>query len=124
MVPHGVGAGVGRVGPFYEQGNWYRGGAVQMLFIDWLYGEQSPLAPRSRLATSQADLERSARFYDLAPSAPKVDWADAFKHLPEQDIFKSIDGPPGIFADSVAVATGGRMIQRAPNDSAWYRGGL
>ena len=32
----GFGAGVGRVGPYYEQGNWYRGGAVQMLFIDWL----------------------------------------------------------------------------------------
>ncbi|HWG33825.1 MAG TPA: CocE/NonD family hydrolase, partial [Gemmatimonadaceae bacterium] len=30
--PQGFGAGVGRVKPYYEQGNWYRGGAVQMLF--------------------------------------------------------------------------------------------
>jgi predicted acyl esterase len=47
----GFGAGVGRVGPYYEQGNWYRGGAVQMLFIDWLYGEQNqvrPMIPRGR----------------------------------------------------------------------------
>ena len=30
----------------------------------------------------------------------------------------------GIFADPMPVATGGRMIQRAPNDPAWYKGGL
>src|SRR5215831_1962577 len=40
MNVQGFGAGVGRVKPYYEQGNWYRGGAVQMLFIAWLYGEQ------------------------------------------------------------------------------------
>ena len=45
MIPQGFGAGVGRVGPYYEQGNWYRGGAVQMLFIAWLYGEQNHGAP-------------------------------------------------------------------------------
>ena len=39
IVPQGFGAGVGRVGPYAEQGNWYRGGAVQMLFIAWLYGQ-------------------------------------------------------------------------------------
>jgi putative CocE/NonD family hydrolase len=33
MIPQSFGAGVGRVRPYYEQGNWYRGGAVQMLFI-------------------------------------------------------------------------------------------
>jgi predicted acyl esterase len=32
MIPQGFGAGVGRVAPYFEQGNWYRGGAVQMLF--------------------------------------------------------------------------------------------
>src|SRR5262245_1887204 len=29
MNVQGFGAGVGRVGPYYEQGNWYRGGAFQ-----------------------------------------------------------------------------------------------
>src|SRR5215475_1407285 len=33
MNVQGFGAGVGRVAPYYEQGNWYRGGAVQMLFV-------------------------------------------------------------------------------------------
>ena len=54
IIPQGFGAGVGRVGPYYEQGNWYRGGAVQMLFIDWLYGEQNQVRPTFPPNTSQA----------------------------------------------------------------------
>ena len=41
-----------------------------------------------------------------------------------QDILKNVDAPKGIFADAMPVATGGRMIQRTPNDPAWYKGGL
>jgi predicted acyl esterase len=40
------------------------------------------------------------------------------------DIYKAIDGPRGIFADKMPVDTGGEMIQRTPNDPAWYKGGL
>ncbi len=120
----GFGAGVGRVGSYYEQGNWYRGGAVQMLFISWLYGNQKPERPMFPRNTSQADLVRLSKFWDLAAHNPPVDWSKAFWTLPEQDIFKPIDGPKGIFADSMPVATGGAMIKRAPNDPAWYRGGL
>ena len=40
------------------------------------------------------------------------------------DIIKAVDGPRGIFADPMPVDTGGAMIQRAPNDPAWYKGGL
>ena len=37
---------------------------------------------------------------------------------------KAVDGPQGIFADRAEVSTGGAMIKRAPDDPAWYRGGL
>jgi putative CocE/NonD family hydrolase len=124
IIPESFGAGVGRVKPYYEQGNWYRGGAVQMLFIDWLYGEQNSLRPMFPANATQAELIQESRLFDLAPRMPTVNWVEAFNHLPEQDILKAVGAPPGIFSDSVGVATGGRMIQRAPNDSAWYRGGL
>ncbi len=120
----GFGAGVGRVGPYYEQGNWYRGGAVQLLFTSWLYGQQNQVRPMFPPNTSQADLIRASRAYDLAQRLPPVDWSKAFWTLPAQDIIKAIDGPAGIFADAMPVATGGAMIKRAPNDPAWYRGGL
>jgi uncharacterized protein len=124
MIPQGFGAGVGRVGPYYEQGNWYRGGAVQMLFIAWLYGEQNQVRPMFPPTTSREDLIRASKAFDLAPQLPPVDWSQALRHLPVMDIYKAVDGPRGIFADSIPVATGGAMIKRTPNDSAWYRGGL
>ncbi len=124
MIPQGFGAGVGRVGPYYEQGNWYRGGAVQMLFIAWLYGEQNQVRPMFPANTTQEDLIRASKAFDLAQQLPPIDWAKALTHLPEKDIIKAVDGPHGIFADREEVSTGGAMIQRQPNDPAWYRGGL
>ena len=124
FIPQGFGAGVGRVGPYYEQGNWYRGGAVQMLFITWIYGEQNQVRPMFPRNTSQEDLIRVSRAFDLAAQFPRVDWSQALWHLPEMDIIEAVGGPHGIFADSMPVATGGAMIERTPNDSAWYRGGL
>jgi hypothetical protein len=124
MNPQGFGAGVGRVAPYFEQGNWYRGGAVQMLFIAWIYGEQNQVRPMFPPNTSQEDLIRVSKSFDLAQQQPPVDWSKALWHLPVQDIIKAVDGPHGIFADAMPVDTGGRMIQRAPNDPAWYKGGL
>jgi len=118
------GAGVGRVAPYYEQGNWFRGGAVQMLFISWIYGEQNQVRPMFPPGTSQEDLIRASKAFDLAQQLPPVDWSKALWHLPEQDILKAVDGPHGMFADAMPVPTGGRMIARTPNDPAWYRGGL
>ena len=124
MNVQGFGAGVGRVGPYYEQGNWYRGGAVQMLFIAWLYGQQNQVRPMFPPNTSREDLIRASKSFDLAQHLPPVDWSQALWHLPTQDILKAVDAPRGIFADSMPVETGGRMMQRTPNDPAWYRGGL
>ncbi len=124
MIAQGFGAGVGRVGPYYEQGNWYRGGAVQMLFIAWLYGQQNQVRPVFSPTTTQEELIRASKSFDLAQQAPSVDWSKALRHLPVKDIFTAVDGPRGIFADEMAVPTGGAMIKRTPNDPAWYKGGL
>ena len=116
MVPQGFGAGVGRIGDYYEQGNWYRGGVEQLLFPSWLYGvEHDKFKPRIPMGATQDDLIRISRFYDLAPKNPKVDWAEAFNHLPLQDLLKSVNGKKEIFD---------KMIRRKPNDPAWYKGGL
>ncbi|MFM8913397.1 MAG: CocE/NonD family hydrolase, partial [Flammeovirgaceae bacterium] len=116
MVAQGYGAGVGRVGEYFEQGNWYRGGAQQMLLTAWLYGTQNdvvrPMFPKD---ITQADLVRVQRFYDMATEMPKVDWAQALRHLPVQDIIKSVNGQKGVYED---------MIRRKPNDPDWFKGGL
>ncbi|MEE8385272.1 MAG: CocE/NonD family hydrolase, partial [Dehalococcoidia bacterium] len=124
MVPQGFGAGVGRVGEWFEQGNWYRGGAEQMLFFVWLNGVQNTQRPRFDRDTPREDLIRLSRYFDLAPEMPRVDWTEAVWHLPLEDFMRNAGGPKGVYADPAPVATGGRMIQRAPNDPAWYKGGL
>ena len=116
MVPQGFGAGVGRVGQYFEQGNWYRGGVEQLLFASWLYGvEQDKFKPRIPAGASQEDLIRISRFYDLAPENPPVNWAEAFQHLPLKDLLKNVSGKKEIFD---------KMIVRKPNDEDWYKGGL
>jgi len=116
MVPQGFGAGVGRVGDYYEQGNWYRGGVEQMLFFPWLYGTQhDEMKPQLPQGITQDDLQRIQRFYDMAPEYPAVDWSEGLQHLPIQDIIKNQNGPKGIFE---------KMVRRKPNDPDWYTGGL
>jgi putative CocE/NonD family hydrolase len=116
MVAQGFGAGVGKVGEYYEQGNWYRGGAQQMLFTAWLYGTQNdkfrPTLPKD---ITQQDLIRIQRFYDMATEMPRQDWAQALQHLPVQDIIKNVNGQDGVYE---------KMIRRKPNDPAWFTGGL
>ena len=116
MVAQGFGAGIGRIGEINEQGNWFRGGAEQMLFFSWLYGvEHDKFKPRIPPGASQEDLIRISRFYDLAPENPRVDMSEALQHLPIQDILKNINGKREIFD---------KMIVRKPNDPAWYEGGI
>lgn len=116
MVAQGFGAGVGRVGNYMEQGNWYRGGAQQMLFTAWLYGvEHDKFKPRIPAGATQEDLIRISRFYDLAPENPEVDMLEALSHLPVSDILKNINGKKEIYD---------KMIVRKPNHPDWYKGGL
>lgn len=116
MVPQAFGAGVGRVGDIMEQGNWYRGGAEQLLFFSWLYGvEHDKFKPRIPEGATQEDLIRISRFYDLAPENPQIDMAEALQHLPLQDILKNINGKKEIFD---------KMVRRKPNHPDWFKGGL
>ena len=116
MVAQGYGAGVGRIGKFNEQGNWYRGGAQQMLFTSWLYGTQNdkykPSLPKD---IKQEDLLRLQRFYDMGTEMPRVDWSVGLRNLPVKDIIKNVNGQVGVYD---------KMIPRKPNDPAWFKGGL
>lgn len=116
FIPQSFGAGVGRVGKFYEQGNWYRGGAGQMLFTAWLYGVQNdvirPMFPKD---ATQEQLIRASRSFDLDPERARIDWSKGLAHLPIQDIIKNANGPVGVYE---------KMIRRKPNDPDWYKGGL
>ena len=115
-VPMGQGAGIGRMGPFYEQGNFYRGGAIQLAMVSWLHGTQEPLRPTFPAGTPRDELVRMAQSFDLAPRLPVVDWKTAFRHLPVEDMLTAIGGSPdGVFSG---------MVERGPDHADWYQGGL
>lgn len=119
VVPQGFGAGIGRMGEFYEQGNFYRGGVHQMLMLAWLYdygfaqaGRYRPTFPKD---LSREERVRLSKYFDLAAEIPEVDWSKQLWHLPLIDIVNDLGGPKSCFEE---------MIQRTPNDPAWYKGGL
>jgi putative CocE/NonD family hydrolase len=126
FIPESFGAGVGRVSPYYEQGNWFRGGAVQMLFGPWLYDyglETNDGRPNFPAGMSQEALVTAAKSYDLSAHPPTVDWSKALQHLPVKDILAAAGSPHGIYADTTPSGKPG-MITRTPNDPSWYQGGL
>ncbi|MEM1182313.1 MAG: CocE/NonD family hydrolase [Acidobacteriota bacterium] len=114
-VPMAAGAGIGRMGPFYEQGNMYRGGAVQMPMVTWLYGTQNEQRPKLPADLSDEDRVRLSNYFDLAPKMPSVNWKTALWHLPIGDVVDHAGGPKGTFQ---------KFIQRTPDDAGWYEGGL
>jgi len=126
FIPESFGAGVGRVGSYYEQGNWFRGGAVQMLFGTWLYDyglQTNEGKPNFPVGTTQEALIAAAKSYDLSAHPPSVDWSKALWHLPEKDLLAAVGSQHGIYADTTPSGQPG-MIERTPNDPAWYKGGL
>ena len=121
----GFGCGVGRIRPYYEQGNWYRGGVFMLYNLTWFYENQKPQHPMFPSNLSQEDLIRLSKSWDLAAHPPAVDWwKTGYWILPLQDILKKLDGMKGPFADAIPNGSGGEMIKRTPNDPRWYKGAL
>ena len=116
MVPMASGAGIGKVGRFQEQGNWYTGGVPRNLFFVWLYGVDNPL--RAELPASLTDEKLRARieaYNDLDATKPKVDWNKQIKHLPVNQMLTALGEPPATFE---------KFIARTPADPGWRQGGL
>ena len=116
MVPMASGAGIGRVGEFHEQGNWYRGGVPRTLFSIWLYGVDNPLRAQIPEGLDARTRQYISQYSDLNPKKPDVTWNKQVWHLPYADLLTSLGEPAG---------TNEKLIARAlPDDPDWYKGGL
>lgn len=114
MVPMASGAGIGKVGRFQEQGNWYTGGVPRSLFFVWLYGVDNPVRAQLPADIDEATRARATLNNDLAATKPKVDWNQHIKHLPVDTLLSSLGEPPQTFDT---------LIARTPADPAWREGG-
>lgn len=115
MVAMAPGCGVGRVGEFWEQGNWYRGGVEQMFYLHWLYHVQNTQRLRFPKGTNRNDILRLSKYDDLSVTMPKVNWKKKIWTLPLANIMDEVEGPQGVYQE---------MISRVPDDPAWFEGGL
>jgi putative CocE/NonD family hydrolase len=115
MVPMAAGAGIGRVGPFMEQGNWYKGGVHQTLFSVWLFYVQQNQRPRFPDGLGQEELQRLRKLYDLAPEMPEVEWKNQLRELPATSWLDKAGANSGPALE---------LLRRTPADPAWLEGGL
>ena len=115
MVPMSAGAGIGKVGRFQEQGNWYTGGVPRTLFWVWLYGVDNPLRAELPVGLDEKTRARVEAYNDLDPKKPAVDWNTQIKHLPVDSLLSDLGEPPATFD---------KFIRRTPADPAWANGGL
>ncbi len=115
MVPMASGAGIGKVGRFQEQGNWYTGGVPRSLFFVWLYGVDNPNRAQLSPDLDPAARARAALNNDLAATKPKVEWSKHIRHLPVADLLSSLGEPRQTFDT---------LIARTPADPDWRTGGL
>ncbi|WP_295245346.1 CocE/NonD family hydrolase [uncultured Brevundimonas sp.] len=115
MVPQASGAGIGKVGRFQEQGNWYTGGVPRNLFFVWLYGVDNPQRAQIPIDLDQETRARIVRYNDLDAKKPDVNWPSQIRHLPVNEMLKDLGEPAGTFEE---------LIARTPSDPAWRQGGL
>ncbi|MET0535242.1 MAG: CocE/NonD family hydrolase [Steroidobacter sp.] len=115
MVPMSAGAGIGKVGRFQEQGNWYTGGVPRNLFFVWLYDVDNPLRAQLPSSLDPKIRARVAQYNDLAAKKPDVKWNKQIRHLPVDKMLSDLGEPPGTFEE---------LIKRTPADPAWRTGGL
>lgn len=115
MVPMSAGAGIGKVGRFSEQGNWYTGGVPRSLFFVWLYHVDNPLRAQLPDIADEALRARVEGYNALDPVKPVVDWPKQARHLPVDTMLSSLGEPPATFE---------KFIARTPADPAWRQGGL
>ncbi len=115
MVPQASGAGIGRVGEFWEHGNWYTGGVERILFFIWLYGVDNPLRAQIPEGLSPEIRAHISQYNDLSTKKPVVDWEKQIQHLPVQDLLTNLGEPAGTFEE---------FVKRTPASKGWFEGGL
>jgi putative CocE/NonD family hydrolase len=115
MVPQASGAGIGRVGEFWEHGNWYTGGVQRILFFIWLYGVDNPERAQIPEGLTPKIRTQISKYNDLSTNKPDVDWEKQIQHLPISELLTDLGEPEGTFED---------FVSRTPASAGWYEGGL
>jgi len=110
-VPMGSGAGIGKVGPFNEMGNFYRGGAIQNVWFSWYYTSGYTYRPSFGSDLSRDQMIRLGRFWSMEPNyVPPSNIEELIWTLPINEVMSRIGAAPSDMDD---------FVNRLPNDPKW-----
>ena len=110
-VPMGSGAGIGKVGPYNEMGNFYRGGAVQNFWFSWYFGAGYKYHPTWPAELTRDQMLRINKFWNMEPElmhAPNLD--SAVWTLPLNKIMHNLGAMPSDLDN---------FVNWLPNDPKW-----
>ncbi|MEP7344374.1 MAG: CocE/NonD family hydrolase, partial [Gemmatimonadaceae bacterium] len=94
-VPMGSGAGIGKIGPYNEMGNHYRGGVHQGVWYSWYYGSGYKYHPTWPADLTRDQMLRINRFWNMEPETPHPANLDsAIWTLPANKIMDNLGAMP------------------------------
>lgn len=101
-VPRAAGAGIGRMGPYNEMGNHYRGGVLQNLWFSWYHGAGYKYKPSFPAELTREQMLQLNRYWSLDPqSIPRVSFDSVIATLPIGDIPRRIGSAPSDLDDFI-----------------------
>ena len=121
-VAQAPGAGIGCIGPFAEQGNVFRGGALQLFFASWfkdhmIYGGRGAhLRPQFPAELTQAERIDVASRFDLGKSSASKDTLAAFDHL---NYYQHLPVTEINHAVGAGLTDWDDFSRRTPGDNTW-----
>lgn len=94
-VPMGSGAGIGKIGPYNEMGNHYRGGVHQGVWYSWYYGSGYKYHPTWPKNLTRDQMLRISKFWNMEPETPHPANLDsAIWTLPASKIMDNLGAMP------------------------------
>ncbi|MEO8451357.1 MAG: CocE/NonD family hydrolase [Gemmatimonadota bacterium] len=110
-VPISSGAGIGKVGPYNEMGNFYRGGAVQNLWFSWYFSAGYKYRPAWPADLTREQMLRISKAWNMEPETlPTPNFDVGIWTLPINQIMPSLGAMPSDLDD---------FVNRLPNDPKW-----
>jgi hypothetical protein len=94
-VPRSSGAGIGKMGPYNEMGNHFRGGVFQNLWLSWYHGSGYKYKPSFPPELPRDDMLRIAKAWNLEPETiSRVNFDSVVWTLPVNKIPRDIGSAP------------------------------
>ncbi len=99
-VPRSAGAGIGRMGPYNEMGNHFRGGVFQNLWLSWYHGSGYKYKPSFPAGLTREQMLRINKAWNLEPETiSRVNFDSVVWTLPVNRINRDIGSAPSDLDD-------------------------